>query len=306
MNDTATPIGPPLANDEVAARSLPALIDGLRQVLRQRHYSARTERLYVEWVQRFCAWFDGRPPTSLGEPEMRRFLADLAARSDVTPGQRNLARNALVAWFHAVLGLRLDCTDGIGHAQPDGSEGPGFLTRAQVAALLARLDRATALPAALLYGTGLRLAEVLTLRVRDVDLDRRQLHVRDPKTGKDLRTVDLSDDLVPPLRQHLEVVRRRHEDDLLKRAGFAQLPEPVRLSTPEAMRALGWQWAFQTGRLQRDPVSEEGRRPHMHETVVVRALSTGGRALGVDFVVTAQTLRHSAAMHAQALDQRAA
>jgi integrase len=315
MNDTTTDPNVPPSSDETSARSLPALVDELRQVLRQRHYTARTERAYVDWVHRFVAWFGGRPPTSLGEPEMRQFLAALATtRPELTPGQRNLVRNALLTWFHAVLGQRLDCRDGIGRAQPDGSAGLGVLTRVQIEELLAGLDGASALAARLIYGTGLRLSEVVTLRVRDFDLQRHQLHLRDARTGKDLRTVDLPAQLVPVLRTHLETVARRHEGDLLKRAGLAQLPEPVRLSTPEAGHALGWQWAFQTGRLQRDPVSEEGRRPHLHETVVHRSLSAAGRALGVGFPVTPQTLRQSAAVHAreaanqdgQAVDQNAA
>lgn len=308
MDDASLDSVAQAAAPAAADRSLPALIEELRRVVRQRHYSARTERGYVEWVERFSAWFDGRPPAELGEPEMRQFLAALAARPEISVGQRNLARNALVTWFHAVLGQQLDCRDGIGRAQPDGSVGPGQLTRAEVERLLAAMDGATAMPAALIYGTGLRLAEVLALRVRDFDLARRQIQVRDTRTGADLRTVCLPTDLVPGLQAHLEGLRRRHEDDLLKRAGFAQLPEPVRLSSPEAARAFGWQWVFQTGRLQRDPVSEEGRRPHMHEAVVQRALSAAGRALGLAFPVTPQTLRHSGTLGASEAepDERAA
>jgi integrase len=275
----------------------PQLLDRVRQVVRQRHYSARTEAATIDWIHRFFAFHGGGAPESMGEPEVRAFLADLAARPEVTVVARNQARSALLLFFHGVLGQRFNCTVDLARPARDG-RAQLTLSRPQVKALLVKVDAACALPAALLYGCGLRLAEVCMLRVRDIDFEAGLLHVRGARErGPEARCVMLPAALVQPLRQHLAAAAARHDKELARDAGVVAVPESVRVAEPESPRSFAWQWLFPAARIQRDPVSGEGRRVHQHETVVQRALQTAARAAGLSDAVNAHTLRHCFTVH---------
>jgi integron integrase len=148
----------------------------------------------------------------------------------------------------------------------------------------------------LLYGSGLRLFEALELRVKDLDLEKREIHVRDGKGRKDRRTM-IPESLVPFLHDHLATTRAQHSRDVAVGAGFVALPDALRLKYPSAPREWPWQWAFPASRLYKDRAMGELRRHHMHETVVQRALRAAAHSAGVTKHITPHSLRHSFATH---------
>jgi integron integrase len=173
---------------------------------------------------------------------------------------------------------------------------PVVLTVDEVARVVGSLRGIHRLVALLLYGSGLRLTEALTLRVKDLDLERGELTVRRGKAGKDRVTV------VPqaarrPLREHLERVRTLHVRDLAAGAGWVQLPEGLAAKYAKAASAWPWQWVFPARRRQVDPASGRIQRHHLHESAIQRAMAAAVRASGIGKRASCHTLRHSFATH---------
>jgi integrase len=272
------------------AAEIPQLMDKVRAVVKQRHYAARTENAYIEWIHQFLRFCPGRVLASLGEADLRAFLEQVSAQPGVGPNVCNQARAALVLLFHAVLGQQLDCSDGLGLA-PAESKGAAPLAPAELERLMAAVDPAQTLVIALLAATDLRPAETLALRVRDIDLDRGIISVRDERSSKPARQVVLPAALVDAFKAHLASGSARHQLDLDKKAGFATLPDAARLADPGARRSFAWQWLFPAAQISRDHLTGEGRRRHQETVVVQRALSAAARAAGLTRPVTLQTLR---------------
>jgi integron integrase len=170
------------------------------------------------------------------------------------------------------------------------------LTRSEVQLLLSRLDGASALVCGLLYGSGLRLFEALELRIKDVDLDKCEIHLRDGKGRKDRRTM-LAMSNLPALRRHLTETRQQHDADLRAGAGCVALPDAISRKYPAASREWRWQWVFPATRQYRDRQTGELRRHHLHETVIQRAVRTAARHADLQKPATPHTLRHSFATH---------
>ena len=274
----------------------PELMAQVQQALLDRHYSKRTQRGVRVWIERFIASLPGREISTLTEADLRAFLDGLAQDQGITPTARNQARAALLIFFHGVLGIRTDCTDGMGHTPVQGS-GLVALTRGEVAALLAAVEPGFALMAALMYGAGLRPNELLWLRVRDVELEGRLLRLRDQRETRHERWALLPERLLRPLQDHLEGHRERQRIDLLQQAGLTAVPESVRLAQPDAVRAWEWQWLFPVSRVNWDLQTRSGHRPHQHEAPLLRAIQAAAKAAGVGKPINAHTLRHSFKVH---------
>jgi site-specific recombinase XerD len=176
----------------------PRLLERMRQELRARHYSPRTEKAYVSWTRRFIFFHRTRHPAEMGEAEVKAFLTSLATRGKVSASTQNQALAALLFLYGAVLERELDWMDDIVRAKRPARL-PVVLSRKEVSAVLGRLRGTPRLMAALMYGSGLRLLECCCLRIKDIDLARREITVRDGKGGKDRVTV-LPRTLVTPLR----------------------------------------------------------------------------------------------------------
>ena len=187
-------------------------LEEVRQAIRLRHYSIRTEQAYVDWIKRFILFHDKRHPREMGEAEVRDFLTHLAVNRNVAASTQNQALNALVFLYKAVLERPLgEITEVVRAKRPQRL--PVVLTREEVRQVLHHLDGSHWLAACLMYGSGLRLMECIRLRVKDLDFDHRAILVRDGKGAKD-RIVTLADELVPVLQRHLEAVRNLHDKDL--------------------------------------------------------------------------------------------
>ena len=270
------------------------LLDALAGEIRRRAYSIRTERTYVQWVRRFVASFHDRDPRDLGAVEVKAFLERLAVQSKVAPSTQNQALSALVFLYREVLHHRLEIGDLARAKRPRRL--PVVLTRDEVRALLARLEGTQHLMASLLYGTGMRLMEVVRLRVKDVDFGYRQIVVRDAKGAKD-RVVPLPDAATAPLRAHLARVRELFEEDSRRGLGEVYLPEALAKKHPNAPREWPWQYVFPSGRISFDSRSGKGRRYHLHENGLQKAVKKAGAAAGIAKRVHCHSLRHSFATH---------
>jgi len=190
------------------ADSPPRLLTLVHEAIRRKYYSRRTEEAYVHWIKRFIYFHGKRHPRDMGEAELTAFLNDLASVRNVAGGTQNQALSALLFLYKEVLGKDLAWLDGLVRAKRPPRL-PTVLTQAEAEALLAQLTGVRWLLVSLLYGAGLRVMECLRLRVKDVDLEYRQVLVRDGKGEKD-RVTMLPQKLVEPLRAHLQRVRGLH------------------------------------------------------------------------------------------------
>jgi integron integrase len=260
-----------------------------------RHYSIRTERTYVHWIKRFIMFHDRRHPGEMGAGEITAFLSALATERNVAASTQNQALSALLFLYKQVLGVDLPWLDEVSRAKK-ARRLPTVLTHAEVRALLAHIDGIHGLMARLLYGTGMRLMECVRLRVKDLELERREVIVRQGKGGRDRVTV-LPEALVAPLRDHLAIV---HEWFLADRAdGIAgvELPHAFARKNPRAGTQWGWQWVFPSHELSIDPQTGIRRRHHAYEQSLQRAVSRAAGHARIVKPVSTHTLRHSFATH---------
>lgn len=260
-----------------------------------RHASPRTELAYVHWVRRFVVFHSLRHPAEMGAAEVTAFLNHLATRAHVAPSTQNQALNALVFLYRHVLGDRELSLEALVRARRP-KRLPVVLTPAEVRQVLAELRGTALLVASLLYGSGLRLLEALTLRVKDVDFGAGEIRVRDGKGRKD-RVTPLPEAVAPPLREHLAKVRALFERDLADGFGAVALPDALARKYPTAPRAWGWQWVFPASTRHVDPATGALRRHHLHETAIQRSVARAVRKAGIAKPASCHTLRHSFATH---------
>lgn len=273
----------------------PKLLDQVREQIRLRHYSIRTEAVYLEWVKRYIRFHKYRHPQEMGGPEVEAFLSDLAVRRDVSASTQNQALSAILFLYKQVLQIELPWMDGVIRARRP-QRLPVVLTREEVASVLAQLDGTLWLIASLLYGSGMRLMEVLRLRVKDVEFARLEILIRDGKGQKD-RVTMLPRKLAAPLELHLQRVRALHEQDLREGYGRANLPHALARKYPNAATEWGWQFVFPSVNRSEDPRSGGIFRHHLHEKTIQRAVRNAVRRVGLHKPATPHTLRHSFATH---------
>ena len=273
----------------------PRLLEEVRRRIRVKHYSLRTERVYIAWIRRFILANGKRHPRDLGQPEIESFLSHLAVEGQVSASTQNQALSALLFLYREVLAMELPWLDGIVRAKRP-QRVPTVLSVQEVSVLLAQLDGRMWLASSLLYGTGMRVLECMRLRVKDVDFARNEIIIREGKGAKDRRTV-LPQSLVDPLRREVARARALHDDDL--RAGFGEtyLPRALARKYPQAARDFGWQYLFPSARRSMDPRSGAERRHHVDPDALSRALRRARLRAGIAKPVTAHTFRHSFATH---------
>ena len=278
-----------------APRGAPRLMQRVRERLRLKHYSLRTEQAYLGWVRRFILANGKRHPKEMGAAEAERFLTSLAVDRNVAAGTQNQALAALLFLYREVLDLDLPWLQSIVRAKRP-QRVPVVLSTEEVTRLLTMLDGREWLLAALLYGTGMRLMECIRLRIKDLDFARNTIVVRDGKGGKD-RRVPMPQRLVAQLRSQLERTVIIHHNDMAAGFGAVWLPHALARKYPSAAREAGWQYVFPAERLSLDPRSGQRRRHHLDEQVLQRAVRRARIAAGILKPATCHTLRHSFATH---------
>jgi integron integrase len=277
------------------APDAPRLPDVLRERIRLRHYSLRTERAYVGWVRRFISFHGHRHPRDMGAAEVMAFLGSLATDRNVAAATQNQALAALLFLYKDVLESELPWLDDIPRARRPRRL-PTVLTREEVRRLLGQTEGAHALMARLLYGTGMRLSECLALRVKDVELARREIVVREGKGGKD-RVTMLPEALAEPLREHLARVRTLWERDREQDLPGVELPFAYSRKHPGAGRQWAWHWVFPQRTLSVDPRTGIRRRHHAFDQTLQRAVKQAAVRARLAKPVSTHTLRHSFATH---------
>jgi integron integrase len=273
----------------------PPLLEQVRQVARARHYSPRTEDAYITWIRRFILFHDKRHPREMGEPEITRFLSNLATEHRVSPSTQNQALSAILFLYEEVLDHHLERLQNVVRAHRPVRV-PVVLTREEVARILSHLHGTSWLQALLLYGSGLRLMECCRLRIKDVDLARSEITVRDGKGRKDRITL-LPQRAKEPLAEHIGKVRAQYLLDLERGYAIVRLPHALDRKYPGAPREWPWQWVFPATRTYLDAANGRHYRHHLHETVLQRELKEAVRKAGIPKRASCHTLRHSFATH---------
>ncbi len=271
------------------------LLDQVRHRIRVKHYSRRTEIAYVDWIKRFILFNDKRHPRDMGRSELEAFLSHLAVARDVAASTQNQALAALLFLYKEVLALEVPWLTDVTRAKKP-SRLPTVLKPAEVQELLEHMSGDAALVARFLYGTGTRLLEALRLRVKDVDLERREIIVRDGKGGRDRITV-LPERLVAALRLHLAARRNVHDQDQSAGRVDVWLPGALSVKYPNASKEWGWQYVFAARSLSTDPVSGAVRRHHLSEKLIQRHFKQALRDAQIHKPASPHTLRHSFATH---------
>ena len=289
------PSGALVPSRRAALESVTTLLEHVSSRIRRLGMSKRTEASYSAWIRRFIDFAHGRHPVLLGPQHVEGFLTRLSTRDHVAPATQNQALAALIFLYKQVLGVELEWMENIQRAKRVAHV-PVVLTRAEVKRLLDQLDGRNWLMASLLYGTGMRLMECVRLRVMDVDLDRREIVVRNGKGMKD-RVTMLPAALVAPLRAQLLEARRSHRRDCASGRGEVSLPYALRRKYPAAAREWAWQFVFPARDASKDRRTGQVARHHIDEKMIQRAVRLAVTRAGIERPATCHTLRHSFATH---------
>jgi integron integrase len=271
------------------------LLDRVRDRIRAKHYSIRTEDAYLQWMRQYILFHGKRHPSELGCKEIEAFLNYLATKRNVSASTQNQAKSALLFLYKEVLRIDLPwLADVVSAKKPKRL--PVVLTKSEVALILAQTKGTTGLILRLVYGTGMRILECLRLRVKDMDFERLEIVIREGKGFKD-RVTMLPTSLVTPLQEHLARVAKLHGEDLRNGYGQVFLPYALARKYPNAGREWKWQYVFPANRLSKDPRSSRIARHHAHEKAIQRAMAQAMRNAGIQKQASPHTLRHSFATH---------
>jgi len=271
------------------------LLDQVAEVMRYYHYSKRSETSYIRWIKQFVLFNDKRHPAEMGKPEIERYLSHLAVNRHVAVATQSQALNAIVFLYRKVLNLPVaDDLSPVRSKKPVRL--PVVLSVDEMTLLLASMSGTNQLMAKLMYGGGLRLMELVRLRVKDIDFAHGYLVVRDGKGGGD-RTTLLGESIVADLKAHLATVRELFEQDLLAGHANVYMPNALAIKYPNAPRSWDWQYAFPSGKLSKDPRGGAIRRHHVNESNLQKAIRAAKNKAGISKPTTPHTLRHSFATH---------
>lgn len=267
----------------------------VQAALRRRHYANRTEQQYISWVKRFLHFCRYQPLENLGKNEVIEYLSHLADNGRVAASTQNQALSAILFLFREVLEIDLPWLSNIGYARRPRLM-PTVLTRTEVRKVLFQLDGTMWLMTSLLYGSGLRLMECIRLRIKDVDLERKLLNVRDGKGHKVSITI-LPESTVGLLENQIMKVGIQHQGDIQNGAGSVFLPYALERKYVNARYSFGWQFLFPSRKLSADTLTSEVRRHHIDHSMLQRAVKKAVSAAGIHKHASCRTFRHSFATH---------
>ncbi len=271
------------------------LLDQVRNRIRVKHYSIRTEEAYVSWIKRFILFHDKRHPKEMGSKEIEAFLTNLAVRGKVASSTQNQAFNAILFLYNQVLKLDVfDKIDAIRAKPPERL--PVVLSEQEAIGVIDAISGVQQLMVKILYGAGLRGIECVRLRVKDLDFDRNEIVVRRGKGQKD-RVTMLPGGIKGELKEHLRYVKKIHENDLSKGFGAVYLPFALSKKYPNSEKDWGWQYVFPSSKLSVDPRSGVKRRHHFHLNSINKAIKKAAKIAGVSKQMSTHVFRHSFATH---------
>ena len=272
------------------------LLDQYGEFLRNRHYSLRTEKTYIGWVRQYILFHNKRHPREMGVAEINDFITYLVNQKSVSASTQNQAISAILFLYRNVLQIELDEKALVSIRPTRPKRIPTVLSRDEAKKVIAQMDGIYKIMTQIMYGSGLRLMEVMRLRVKDLDFANRQIIVRDGK-GENDRVTMFPDVLLEPLRSHLRQVKAQHEMDLKLGFGNVYLPYALERKYPNAGREFAWQYVFPAPNLSIDPVSGIQQRHHWNESALQKAVKQAARLARIDKPVTPHAFRHSFATH---------
>jgi integron integrase len=269
-------------------------LSSLRQDMRLRGYSLRTEKSYLYWIRFYIKFTKKRHPMDTGKEEVTAFLTYLANQRHVAVNTQKVALNAVVYMYHKFLGVDLgDLGFSLATKQ---RQIPVVLSKEEVSRILGVLSGRNRMVVELLYGSGLRVSECLRLRVQDLDLKRLSVTVRDGKGNKDRQTL-LSPALVPAVNLAINESIALQKRDNQQGVG-PSLPYALGRKYPNAYKSPAWAFIFPSTTLCQHPVTGETCRHHLHQTVIRKALKPAVSQAGIyNKRVSCHTFRHSFATH---------
>jgi integron integrase len=271
-----------------------ALEKAVRTALRVEHYALKTEKAYLHWIRHFVGFHHGRRPSEMGGPEIHAFLSHLAINRHVAASTQNQALNAVVFLYRKVIKKELEDFSDFARARLP-KRLPVVLSRREVDEVLRRMDGIEGLIARLMYGTGMRVNEALTLRVQDLSFDRNEITVHGK--GNKVRRVPFPTKLQEPVRKHLVERQKLFEADREQNMHEVYLPDALARKYPTAPYDWRWQFVFPSDSYSTDPRSGRRRRHHLHEIRMQRAVKRAANATGVTARVTPHVMRHCFATH---------
>ncbi len=267
----------------------------MRESLRLRHYSYRTEQTYVEWIERFKKYLRKGDAYSVTDDDVRNYLTNLAVKMRVSASTQNQAFNSILFLFRYVLNREMgEMRDNVRAKRPFRL--PVVFSVAEVARIISHLDGTAALMVKLMYGCGLRLNECMRLRVNSIDLERNLVHVRAAKGDKD-RMVPMPVSLRNDLKKHLERLKELHRKDISQGYGQVHMPEALDRKYPNASSEFGWQWFFPMAKPSVDPRSGRVMRHHLLDRAFQKIVKVAIEKAGVNKHGTCHSFRHSYATH---------
>ncbi len=271
------------------------LLDQVRDRLRVKHYSIRTEQAYVMWIRRYILFHNKQHPKDMGDEHIAEFVVHLATQENVAASTQNQALSALLFLYREILHQEIKTSfEYMGAAR--SKHLPTVLTPEEVHTIIQLLDGQHQLIAKILYGGGLRLTECLRLRVKDLDFEYRTITVKDGKGAKDRVTV-LPESLIAPLQDHLTRVELMHRDDLARKFAGVSMPTALNRKYPKAAFDWIWYYVFPSKSLSVDPRTSKKLRHHLHPSGTQKAIRRVARLSGIGKRVTPHTFRHSFATH---------
>ncbi|MBT3714346.1 MAG: integron integrase [Anaerolineae bacterium] len=271
------------------------LLDQVHDVLRRKQYAYRTEETYINWIKEYILFHNKNHPKEMGEKEVLAFLSYLAKERKVAASTQNQALSAILFLYKEVLKNPLNMSDAYVGARRSRNI-PVVLTKEEAKAILSVMTGVMGLAARLLYGTGLRLSEVIRLRVKDIDFGNKQIIVRDGKGGKDRRTM-LPEQLTDAIKTHLENVWEVHQKDLEKGYGKTWLPYALARKYPNAEKEWIWQYIFPSKVISPNKTDGIPRRHHISPSSLQRAVRKAAQESKIPKRVSPHTFRHSFATH---------
>ena len=271
------------------------LLDQVRDKIRVKHYSIRTEEAYVAWIKRYIYFHDKKHPQELNHRDVESFLTHLAVERKIASSTQNQALSALLFLYQQVLDQPLEeYVDAIRAKKPERR--PTVLTSDEVFQIMEGMSGTFQLIAQILYGCGLRGIEALRLRVLDIDFQRMELMVRDGKGSKDRLTM-LPEELKKLLENQLILRKRQHDSDLAAGVGSVYLPNALSKKYPKAAEEWKWQYVFPSRTISVDPRSGIRRRHHLHLSSLNRNITRAVKLTDINKHITSHTFRHSFATH---------
>ena len=271
------------------------ILDSVRESIRLKHYSIRTEETYVNWIKRYILFHNKTHPSQLSEEHIRKYLSYLALERKVSASTQNQAFNALIYLYKNVLKIELDEIGEVERAKRSRKL-PVVFSPSQAINVLENMSGVNKLMAYLLYGTGMRLMECVRLRIKDVDFSNNRILVRDGKGSKD-RVTMLPEKLKEILKIQIKRVKLTHKQDLLEGFGTVYLPNALAAKYPSAEKSIGWQYLFPSSKSSKDSRSGKTHRHHIHESVLQKAVKKAIKKTDFEQPASCHTFRHSFATH---------